>query len=174
MAIIRSTIWRITSRIPQNVARDCDAENLAIVNNGHDDVDDSLQYVNGLNGRCSVVDDDSCSELYVGADLPKSFYQMEEEDECSDSDNNAGAAGTTGATGVSGAGQSNLSTEVAALIQSELMRPRLRISAGNSNADGRRRRRQPRRSGDAAPSNAAASAGAAAAVGDAVAAPGKD
>ena len=101
---------------------------------------------------------------------------MEEEDECSDSDTNA-AVGTTGATGVSGAGQSNLSTEVAALIQSELMRPRLRIGAGNSNAaDVRRRRRQPRRSGDAAaPSNAAApAAAAAAAAGDALAASGTD
>ena len=145
---------------------------MATISNGHDDIDDSLQYINGVNGRCSaVVDDDSCSELYVGADLPKSFYQMEEEDECSDSDTNA----AVGTTGVSGAGQSNLSTEVAALIQSELMRPRLRISAGNSNApaEGRRRRRQPRRSGDAAPSNAAAPA-AGAAAGDAVAAQGND
>ena len=159
---------------PQNVARDFDPENVATISNGRDDIDDSLQYVNGVNGRCSaVVDDDSCSELYVGADLPKSFYQMEEEDECSDSDTNV-AVGTTGATGVSGAGQSNLSTEVAALIQSELMRPRLRINAGNSNApaEGRRRRRQPRRSGDAAPPNAAAPA-AAAAAGDAVGAQGK-
>ena len=119
------------------------------MSNGRDDIDDSLQYVNGVNGRYNLGgDDDSCSELYVGADLPKSFYPMEEEDECSDSDTNA-AVGTTGATGgVSGAGQSNLSTEVAALIQSELMRPRLRVSAaGNSSAassDGRRRRRQPR------------------------------
>lgn len=158
---------------PQNVTRDCDAENLAILNNRHDAIDDSPQYGNG---RCNVGDDDSCSDFCVGADLPKSFYQMEEEDECSDSDTNA-AVGTTGATGVSGAGQSNLSTEVAALIQSELMRPRLRIGAGNSNAaDVRRRRRQPRRSGDAAaPSNAAApAAAAAAAAGDALAASGTD
>ena len=102
---------------------------------------------------------------------------MEDEDECSDSDTNATVGTTGGATGgVSGAGQSNLSTEVAALIQSELMRPRLRIGgAGSSNASsegGRRRRRQPRRSGDAGPSNAGAPA--AAAAGEAVAAPGRN
>ena len=106
---------------------------------------------------------------------------MEDEDECSDSDTNAAVGTTGGATGgVSGAGQSNLSTEVAALIQSELMRPRLRIGgAGSSNASsegGRRRRRQPRRSGDAGPSNAAGipAAAAAAAAGDAVGAPGRN
>ena len=61
---------------------------------------------NGLN-----FDDDDPLEA---ADLPKSFYQL---DVGSDSE---GSSLPRSLGGVSGAGQSNLSTEVAALIQSEM------------------------------------------------------
>ena len=61
---------------------------------------------NGLN-----FDDDDSLEA---ADLPKSFYQL---DVGSDSE---GSSLPRSLGGVSGAGQSNLSTEVAALIQSEM------------------------------------------------------
>ena len=113
---------------------------------------------NGVsNGTANGGDDDSCQDFYV-ADLPKSFYQLEE-DAGSDSE---GGMGGGGAQGVSGAGQSNLSSEVAALIKSEMMRPRLRLSADGrdeeARGEGDRRRRRRRRNANAAPVNGAAAA----------------
>jgi hypothetical protein len=155
--------YHVDQLAPQNNCsgsrRGSDVDDLNEVRGGAASDDDFNVYtfngVNGAAGGGGTGDDDSCNEFYV-ADLPKSFYQLE--DVGSDSE---GGSSTT-ATGVSGAGQSNLSTEVAALIQSEMMRPRLRLrpeetagavggggaAAAASDGNGRRRKKgNQRRSG---------------------------
>ena len=113
------------------------------------------------NGGASASLEAACA---LSADLPKSFYP----DTGSESE---GGGGTT--QGVSGPGQSNLSTEVAALLQSELAsslhvegangvngaRGGIGIGAGRGAAAARRRRRRRR----AEPENGAAAAAPAAA-----------
>ncbi len=94
---------------------------------------------------------------YLSADLPKSFYQD------TGSESEGGGAGSV--PGVSGAGQSNLSTEVAALLQSELASS-LHVSSREQSAHqatrgpGRRQRRR-RKNNNSSSSNNGAQNGAA-------------
>ena len=71
----------------------------------------SVRYTGSMLSNGSNFDDEDPLEA---ADLPKSFYRL---DVGSDSE---GSSLPRSLGGVSGAGQSNLSTEVAALIQSEM------------------------------------------------------
>jgi len=86
---------------------------------------------NMLSNGLSYDDEDSLE----AADLPKSFYQL---DVGSDSE---GSSLPRSLGGVSGAGQSNLSTEVAALIQSEMA------------SQSRRRQQQQQQNSPAQPNN---------------------
>ena len=85
---------------------------------------------NNMNGFSANEDEDDP----LAADLPKSFYQLDvgSDSEGATASSLPRAQGVV--SGVSGAGQSNLSTEVAALIQSEMAsNPRRRVRGESQN-----------------------------------------
>ena len=99
------------------------------------DSDDDLIYTYRGGGTTGINVQTSQSNP-VMADLPKSFYQLEID---VGSDNSSDTTTTVAAVpaGVSGAGQSNLSTEVAALIQSEMASVMLDNNGGVASAEAR-------------------------------------